>query len=299
MEKFETEVLIIGAGLFGSMTQKYLRSKGIGSLIVDNRDPLGASKCSSGIWRPGWAGKIAPQVEQSIPTISRFTAIDTKPIFDKDKEVETQIDFIDCNNILDEDFLEGEAVECIFANSKRTKVSQVIVEVDGVKVEISCDHLVICAGAMTNAVLEKLGLPVLYGLDANWGAVLHCREILKQNFIQNWAPYKQLYGLNLIRGGEKVSYFTMGMSAKNPPKGGDNRTLNIGEKMTAAARGFNMKNIIEIPEGNRPFFVEKDVDFVNKHSANVYSATGGAKNSTLLCGYVAKRLFQEITGRAQ
>lgn len=299
MEKFETHVLIIGAGLFGSMVAKHLRSQGIESLIVDRRDPLSASKCSSGIWRPGWAGKIASQVEQSLPVISRYTAIDTLPIFDADKEAETMIDFIDCNNILNEDFLEGDVVGCTFDDNRpNTKVRSVIVDVDGTKIEIGCTELVICAGAFTNAILEKLKLPVLYGLDTHWGAVLHCREKLKHNFIQNWAPYKQLYGLNLIRDGKEVSYFTMGMSAKNPPLGGDNRTLAIGEKMEAAARGFKMKNIIEIPEGNRPFFVEKDTDFVNKHTVNVWSATGGAKNSTLLCGYVAQRIFQEITGKA-
>lgn len=295
MEQFETRVLIIGAGLFGSMVAKHLRSKGIDSLIVDRRDPLSASKCSSGIWRPGWAGKIAHQVEQSLPIISLYTAVDTLNIYDADKEVETSIDFIDCNNILDEEFIEGEVVGC----SKETsgKVHSVYVEVDGTKIEIDCEYLLICAGAWTNAVLEKLKLPVLFGLDAHWGAVLHCQDKLQRNFIQNWAPYKQLYGLNLVRNGQEVSYFTMGMSAKNPPRGGDNRTLAIGEKMEAAARGFKMKQIIEIPEGNRPFFSEKDTDFVNRHGANVWSATGGAKNSTLLCGYVAQRIFQEITGK--
>jgi len=299
MEKFTTDVVVVGAGLFGSMTAKFLKSKGIETIIIDRRDPMSASKCSSGIWRPGWAHKIQREVEESLPIIAQFTAIDTLPIFDVDKEIETTIDFIDCNNILNEDFLEGDVKGCTYTfNRFNAKIQSVIVDVDGIDIEIECNYVVVCAGAFTNQVLNRLKMPLHFGIDGLWGAVIHSSDKLKQNYIQNWAPYKQLYGLTLQRGGEEVSYFTMGSSAKNPPAGGDNRTLNIGEKLVqyAAATG-KLRNIVEIPEGLRPFFVEKEMDFVNRHGVNVLSATGGAKNSTLLCGYAAQRIFQEISGK--
>lgn len=299
MSDYKFNTVIIGGGLFGSMTSKFLASKGIESIIIDRNDPMNASKCSSGIWRPGWAGKIMKEVEQSLPVISQFTALDSLPIFDVDKDKETTIDFIDCNNILNEEFLPGDVTGCEFdTNRPNAKISAVLVDCEGEKIRIECKNVVVCAGAFTNQVLNRLKMPIHFELDGLWGAVIHSKDVLKQNYIQNWAPYKQLYGLSLIRGGKEVSYFTMGSSAKNPPNGGDNRTLNIGEKLVnyAAATG-KLKNIIEIPEGLRPFFADKETDFVNKHGVNVWSATGGGKNSTLLCGYVAQRIFQEISGK--
>lgn len=297
MEKFKTSVVIIGAGLFGSMISKYLKSRGIDCLIVDRNDIMNASKCSSGIFRPGWAGKIQPEVSVSLPIIEKFVSIVPLPIFDGDKEIQTTIDFIDCNLILNEEFLAGDVVRC---TKDKTAIRSVIVDVEGVEVEIECDHLVVAAGSYTNTLLAKLGIPTVFQLDSYWGAVVHTSDLPKRNYIQTWAPYKQMYGLTLERGGKNVGYFTMGTAVKNPPVGGDNRTLAGGGKLVQyAAAACHMKQIIEIPEGLRPFFAEKggEVDFVNNHGLNVISATGGAKNSTLLCGYAAKRVFEEITGK--
>lgn len=301
MESFKTKCLIVGAGLFGSVTAKFLRSRGIESIIVDRRDPLAASKCSSGIWRPGWAGKIERETALSLPILEKFTAICKLPIFDVDKEKDTEIDFIDCNQLLDEEFLEGDVIRSTFHDKNKKQLRSLIVNVEDVEIEIECEFAVIAAGAFTNSLLQKLNIPIFFGLDSQWGAVIHSSDKLEKNYIQNWAPYKQLYGLSLIRGGREISYFTMGSSAKNPPAGGDQRTLNIGEKLVqyAVATG-KLRKIVEIPEGLRPFFSiskgeDKHIDFVNRHCANVFSATGGAKNSTLLSGYVAKRIFEEIT----
>ncbi len=46
-----TDVIIVGAGLFGSMTAKYLRKKGFEVVIIDRVDPMAASKGSMGIWK--------------------------------------------------------------------------------------------------------------------------------------------------------------------------------------------------------------------------------------------------------
>lgn len=297
MNTFKVDAVVIGAGLFGSMTAKYLKSKGIETLIIDRNDPMAASKCSSGIWKPGWAGKIQREVELSLPIISKFTAIDNLPIFDADKNQQTTIDFIDCNNILNEEYFAGEVIGGSIAtksNSDEGVLKSIIVDVEGQTVEIEAKYFIICTGAFVNETLKNIGFAKSFDLDSYWGAVLHSDDNIKQNFISQWAPYKQMYGLSLMRGGENLTYFTTGTAVKNPPKGGDNRTLAGGERLVNYASANKIKSVLEIPEGFRPFFAQKDTPFVNKHAKNVWSATGGAKNSTLLCGFIAKTIFDSI-----
>jgi hypothetical protein len=92
-----------------------------------------------------------------------------------------------------------------------------------------------------------------------------------------------------------VIYFANSSTVKNPKEEGDERIAKNEERLFdhSKAAGLNPKHITSIMVGCRPF-LKYSGPMVNKHDSKLYSATGGRKHSTILSGYIAHELYQEI-----
>lgn len=314
----KTDVLIIGSGLIGSMCAKFLRDvKGMEVMIVDEKHPMGASKCSFGVWKEGWVNKvIKSEYEDGVDLLDTFTGgileeefiVKPKPYnhrVTQDKYNVEQVDKkeifkrVDCSLILNEEFtdakvlsIEGNRVEIQHREGNRKEF-------------ITAKHIVVAAGVWTTDILIENGLTSnLPYLDHQWGSVFKMKGLsdmkLPQSQMKEWSPYKQSVFVNL---GKNKGFFGDGCVVKNPKKDDErvvmasNRIL-IHMALLFGTRKFNGA-ISDVLEGYRPY-MNKDKSstkkFVNKHSDYVISATGGAKNSTILCGHMAKEVWRLIKG---
>lgn len=309
----KTDVLIIGAGLIGSMTAKLLRSKGMGVVIVDEQNPMSASKCSFGIWKDSWVNKIIKkEYMEGIPLLEKFAGgieeidfiVRPKPyktrsmidkyVIDKTKVSKEKFKRVDCSLILNEEFIEASVLTI---DKNRTT----IVKKDGTKELIIAKQIVIAAGVWTTDILIQNGLmDNLPYLDFQWGSIFKLKglELPSDNQMAEWAPYKQSVYLKTAKN---KALFGDGITIKNPKKNDERIKVNSDRILLHMQELLGTKkhngNIVDILEGYRPYLRKNSssFEFVNRHSEFVLSATGGAKNSTILCGHMAKSILREIT----
>jgi hypothetical protein len=92
--------------------------------------------------------------------------------------------------------------------------------------------------------------------------------------------------------------FGDGSTVKNPKKM-DPRVGMASERLLTHLNditGTNIDNdkIVAVNEGYRPYLPKGESRFVRKHDEKLYSATGGAKSTTILCGHMAKQVMKKI-----
>lgn len=287
------DYIVIGAGLFGSAIAKALIAKGEVVLIVDSRHPMAASKCSFGIWKDGW-------INQTIQPFVAAGMADLERIADGIKEVEfynvekDRIDIfkqIDCSKILvgKEDVLVGEV--------KDINKGNIVLDLpDGERIDVEYKKgVIVAAGAMTPHVLSLAEKATnIHEIDKNWGATLDLNIKLDGNRMSQWAPYRQSV---LVKIGNHYS-FGDGATVKNPKisdpriEKASNRLLTHLEDILTV--GIDPEKITAVNEGLRPYLKKGTTSFINQHAPWLWSATGGAKNSTILCTYVGNELVKHI-----
>lgn len=283
------DVIIVGSGLFGSMTAKYLRKKGMDVLIIDNREPMAASKCSFGIWKDGWVNpSIKDKVILGQPTLNEFVGGIKEIEYDNlDKKTVEKLYAVDCSLILNEKVLSGKVISIKNRHVVFKKMGNFEESI------IAKKAVIVCAGVWTPFLLKDYkNVPAI---DNQWGLVIEGTGELKRSKIMTWAPYKQSVFLK-----QKNDRFLFGDGAtvKNP-KENDKRLSVVGDRVLVHMSDiskFTTDNIVQLKEGFRPYLRNTEGSIVNQHDKNLFSATGGAKNSTILSGYVAQTLYNFVKG---
>lgn len=288
----KTDIIIIGSGLFGSVTAKHLRSKGLEVVIIDNVEHLAASKCCMGIWKEGWVNKaIAEEVEDGMALLDKYCGgIRDEEIYNLDKDEMEIFKLADCSQLLNEEFIKGEV------NNITNNVVQ-YVENDSERTLKAGKAVIIAAGAWTGDLLTKCGYDDgKVVLDRLWGANFTVNLKVDCSRISQWAPYKQnvLFKLN-----DKQFMFGDGATVKNPVMGNDKRLDRVNKRLLRHLKETAFTNIdqskMKVNEGVRPYIGKGGSGkFINKHDDVLFSATGGAKNSCILCGHIAKQLWRKI-----
>lgn len=287
------DVIIIGNGLIGSMAAKHFRNNGYEVGIIDSTKPMAASKCSFGVWKDGWVSdKIKQKVEDGKDLLEAVCdGIDEVEFFDTKKEVIVKMSRVDCSKIIEAADIPGDVIA--------VKDKTVIFMLDGEKFELTAKKaVIIAAGGYTDYILASSKYPVI-GIDQYWGATLNVKIPIDQSRIFEWAPYKQSVLLQTNFG----FVFGDGASVKNP-KPSDKRIEKVSDRLLVHMNDIvgttvNNDKIIAVNEGWRPYLPASKTEHVNKHDKNLFSATGGAKNTTILCGAIAKELFTLVIKNSQ
>lgn len=311
----KTDVVVIGAGLIGSMTAKYLRSKGMEVIIIDSRHLLGASKCSFGTWKEGWVNPIIKdEYDDGVDLLKKYTggikeveflvrpknynnrSVMRQEVDQSNTKIE-KFNQVDCKLILNEEFITGSVINI---EGKKVTIAQ---GKEKTKETYQANvAIIIAAGVWTTDILIDNGLTDnLPYLDMQWGSVFKLEgDKLPINQMKEWSPYKQSMFVNM---GKNLAMFGDGVTVKNPKPGGkDNRVQMTSERILIHMNELLLTrkwapSITSIMEGYRPYLNKtksSTKNFVNQHSSFVISATGGAKNSTILCGHMAKEIYRKI-----
>lgn len=308
--RINPEVIVIGAGIVGSMVTKALRAEGFKVLLIDNDNPLAASKCSSGMWSESWIPKrLQKFYEESIDFIQRFHEIDIIPstnhtpikIKGKIKSTEPRVEnlnFLDWKKICDQESDKLQVVSIVrnivtcIQNKNRGQHHEFL------KTQFVAKYAVfICAGAFTDDILSKSGYATL-GLDKYFGTAIETQDLKnKVSKWRYWAPFKKFLA---ARVGKTLMKFTNDFTVKNPVElGGGELHYRVHEALKIHIRFFMGKKYKFHPIYTKEMFgvipamkVDYKGDFVTKHDTGLYSCTGTGKYATWLSGYLAQRAVE-------
>lgn len=290
---FKTDVVVIGAGLFGSMIYRHLTDKGLDVVVIDRQHPMSASKCSFGVWKPGWVNNIIKeQVSDGMELLEKHSkGIRQIEIFNVKKEKIELFSKVDCSNILTTQFLEATVTgikdKTVYFKDEHGEEEKIVVK----------KAVIVAAGVWTTEILNLAGAKKsLPGVDKIWGATLELPDDVEENRIMEWAPYRQSV---LVRKDVGTFYFGDGATVKNPKDVDDPRVGVASDRLLQHLNDilqvtYDVDRIKSVNEGYRPYLKKGTPGFVAKHNDWLISATGGAKNSTILCGHVAKLVLEAL-----
>ncbi len=282
-----TDIIIIGGGMVGGMTAKYLRKQGLSTLILDSQEQYAASKCSFGVWKDGWINdSIKDMAMDGMDLLVEVCdGIKLIEIWDMKRDIITEMKYVDCDLIMKESSVLKKQVTYIENNRVHTS--------DNMFYE-AMKAVVIAAGAYTDKILNVSGYKTLHNIDSYWGATLCINMAIDGNRIKEWAPYKQNV---LVKKDDKNFVFGDGASVKNPQLGDkriEKTSTRLLEHLTDVVGSIDFDKISKVDEGFRPYLKKGENEYIKQHDKKLFSITGGAKNTTILCGYFAKKLFDLI-----
>lgn len=261
-------IIIIGAGLFGSAAARLARAEGHTVTVVDTPKPYAASKASGCVLAPSWLQSLtSTQREEGMAVLQ-----DLVPVYD----IEFQTNLIKtfkAKRINKEDLLVQADLE-----------DDVVKVEDGLVVTAGGSKLrgvVLVAAGMGTAALVA-GLPAMKGL---WGASLTINGQLGSPRLSVYAPYRQAVAFNVSRGKVWMGDGSA-LSEKTWEKEQAERVLRTKKR---AADLFELANAAKasVFTGARPYVDGHKAGYFNKVAPKLYVSTGGAKNGTLLAAVQA------------
>jgi len=294
INKKQFDVIIVGAGLFGCMTAKLLRANNFDVLLIDSEDQYSASKCAIGIYKEGWVNGFKEVYQQSKEVLISFDLIE-------------ELEFANMNVVLDEAskkemFEQLLHIKCDdILNEKRMKAEVINVFNDEVTYDVECGVriksiakicVVVAAGYKNPELLKEYQAQTI---ENYWGAILKVNKKIDCNRIFQWAPYRQAV---LLKTSEDTFLFGDGTKVKNH----ESRT-DMVEKVSARmvqhlqkiTQSSDISKITGSKEGIRPILPKSEKgNFFKVVDRKLISITGGGKSSSMVCGYVAKKVFEFV-----
>lgn len=284
------DIIIVGAGLWGSMIQKYFSFRGCRCLIIDSENRWAASKCSVGVSKDGWLGTDIEKAKESFSVMDKlFGGVENVTMVNMDNEDFNEENFYWMNpkKILNEDYLPAKVMK---VDDKNVWLK----DMEGNRIRLTAHTAVIvAAGAWTSKIISTSPYAdKAPKIDSYWGANYDLKLKTQENRYATWAPYKH----SLLFNFNDFTRFSDGNTVKNPSiedKRLEKFTDRLSNNLTNILYSkVSQDKFLRINEGVRPY-TEKG-DFIRRYSSGLYSATGGRKNSSALAGYIAKTLFEKI-----
>lgn len=289
---------VIGAGLYGSQIATALEDKGYTTLIIDDRRPLAGSDAAACLVKENWIlPSLGPEVVgHAYSWLHRYKAHYT--ILDR-------ACFFEPTDILRGDYIQATVVRVMPDGYGGTVTVDIhdpnyipdpqFVIGDGNKYEVSThfDVVVVAAGAWTEKLLEHFpnhGVKVFgkIGTALTWNTPKG--KFMAPCFIKEWAPYKQIVGLQ--RG--KDYWLGDGTAMLQRTYTKDRKTQSVQRCLKALSTyGDEVAFPDHIIDGLRPYTPEP-IGVCKQIHPGVWVATGARKNGTVLGAYCAVKIRSEV-----
>ena len=271
------DVVVVGAGLFGSVVAAALRAEGADVLVVDDRRPGAGSPPAGCVVRPSWLSSMTPQERtDALELLAR--------LYELREEAFTV-------------WGSPRPVACF-----RVEPSEVLRDPDvvGRVAEVSDNGVVLDTEYCYTA---RLGVVLACGvwgwelagwcppLSPRWGVSFRGAPTGDPALIRMWAPFKQVVSFELGEGRRWVGDGTALKTVDGPP----DRVLQCMNRCRDLG-GLRPPNL-EAREGLRPYAEGKLAGpCVLERRGRVWCATGGGKNGTAAAAWAARRIVREVLG---
>lgn len=277
-ERIELDVLIVGAGLFGSVIGEALQQAGRGVNYIDAMHPLAGSRPAACLMKPSWlAGMGKENYSLALKTLDELFGVIETEFYTDPLGRKVTVPWVPPHRILKYDSAIKGTVKRI--NVLEDETCSVIASIEGNEHEIYPKLLIVAAGYWTNKLFS---IPELKGLA---GAAFAWKGSTPRNQINVWAPYKQVVTLNNWRKG----YLWVGDGSAILKKNWTDARVSASLQRCAeyVKRSAREATVIQ---GVRPSAKNNDVCFLERAYPNTWIATGGAKNGTAAAGWAAAQI---------
>lgn len=278
------DTIVIGAGIFGSVIAKTLKSIGQDVLIVDAQLPNSGSKPAACLMKPSWMSSLGNDtVDLSLSLLDELFEVQTIE-FKIGGLVPTDVFWVNPQKLLSHAFVKYGKVQKIRKNtSDENYVVDIFNEFHDLNEEYTATNVVIAAGIHTPELFDVQG-----GLKGQMGsAILFENEHIDKPVINPYAPYRQLVAFNRGDGlwvGDGTAILEQNYTSMHTLRSLD-RACNLSGLPSNKAR---------VLTGVRPYTKNKPCYFENPFEG-FFIATGGAKNGTIAAGYCAAKIKEILS----
>lgn len=265
------KIIIVGAGLFGSMAAALCRKQGLGVTVIDAYFDLAASKCSSGLMRRSWlAGLGEDKISKGMAVLQQLYAIEEKQFLLEPAKKNVSLLWVNPKLVLRPPDIREEVTTVregtVTLRTGKTFTGKVLV----------------AAGAFCNSLVMLPHTKKLIG-----SALLLPGKT--PALMQVYAPYRQAIAFNIsqseIWAGDGTAIIEKNWNAEQ----------RIALLKDRSRKFFDLdvrKSKIRI--GARPYVQGHKQGYFAKVEKNTWVSTGGAKNGTLLAAYQAQLFLEAI-----
>ena len=276
-----TDVIVVGAGIFGQVITKALRAQGRSVIMIDNQREEAGSKPAACIMKPSWFSSMGKDVyEPSLKLLDELYGVqdiklNLRPMKVGGKIGSATVHWIPPMEILGEPFCED----------KVTGVSPGHVHFMGGQTW-SARLVVVAAGIWTEKLLPQYKQQGQKGMSLLWPKMK-----IEEPFVHPYAPYRQFVAFNR---GDGV-WAGDGTAIKQ-----ENWTLDREYSIVSRAEGYLIPlgfepRDMQVLTGVRPYSKSHKPCLVEQVNLGLWVASGGAKNGTVAAGYCAHRISTETS----
>jgi glycine/D-amino acid oxidase-like deaminating enzyme len=272
-------VIVVGAGLFGSVAALYAHRKGADVLVIDRGEELAGSGPAACLMKPGWLSKMGANARTGLDLLDELYGLTT--IKFRMGPVLTDVHWVDPDRILLRRRSLPDGIE--LRSDNVTEVGDGYVVLNDREL-VTADAVLVAAGVWTNQLLRDK----VPRIAAMAGAVSYFAGQVLEPFIKPWAPYKQLVGFNIKRDVTWVGDSSAILHQNWTP----DRERQTLERELGAVPHLEHR-LIATRTGLRPY-VKGRIGLFEQVSKRLFVSSGGAKNGTVLAAYQAKQFIDAI-----
>lgn len=273
------DVVVIGAGLFGSIIGTNLRKNGRKVLFIDAKHPEAGSKAAACLMKPSWLSSMSTEmIDKSLETLDTLYGVEQIE-FDVAKLLPATVNWVNPSKILKKDFLIGKVTQLVeIQGGYELKFEKPIVDYFE---KVQAKIVIVAAGFWTPEILPLVG-----EMRGQAGVAFVWKNLtIEKPFISPWAPYKQLVAFNRGDGlwiGDGTSILRKNWTPETTQLSYLRCARNIGR----LGYGDESRGLVKTLFGVRPYIKDRAF-YLHQPLTNVWVATGGAKNGTVAAGWCA------------
>lgn len=266
-------VVIVGAGLFGSMAAKLCAENGFQVTVIDAKYKEAGSAPAACLIAPSWIVGLGKKADIGMKVLHKLYAVKSIQ-FRMNKMLTIEANWINPRTILklsSVEIVKDEVIE-VYENGIACTANKCYTGEVLIAAGVWCDQLV--------------DMPPIQQLT---GAALLYNGVVEPE-INVWAPYKQAVQFNI--SSSKV-WFGDGTSILRK-NFGEHRIEDSIKRASKYLSKYKLKGPNKVIVGRRPY-IKGEKGYFKKLGAAVYVSTGGAKNGTVLAAYQAQQFLEAIS----
>lgn len=279
-DDIKIDVLVVGAGLFGSIIGEALQTLGRSVSYIDANRLDAGSRAAACLMKPSWlSGMGKENYNVALNCLDSLFGIVDIDFYTRPLNKLVKVHWIPPQRILKYDkAIQGVVTNLNFKFGENTWVEAKIKQKF---YALRPELIIITAGYWTKKLVH---LPQLTGSS---GVAFSWPGSAPSNTISVWAPYKQLVTLNNWYPGRMwVGDGTAIKSSNWTTERQEQSLKRCSEAVNRSAKEVAMFY------GIRPYIKGLKTCFLEKIMSNVWVATGGAKNGTAAAGWAADQIMK-------
>lgn len=278
-DELHLDVLVIGAGLFGSIIGEALQHQGRNVSYIDAMHPHAGSRPAACLMKPGWlAGMGKENYNASLNLLDDLFGIVDLEFVTKPLNKRVTVHWIPPHRILKYNEATKGTVKRIMLEDS---AAYVLASINNQEYRINARLIIAACGYWSSKLFTMPNLAGQAGVAFSW------HGLTPANTIKVWAPYKQVVTLNNWKKGE----VWVGDGSAILPQ---NWTAERQESSLRRCADHINRSALEATTyyGIRPYIKGwKDPCYCEKPYSNLWVVTGGAKNGTASAGWAASTII--------